>query len=327
MKALVTGGTGFIGSHLVEELLCRGYEVSVLDDLSTGRTSNVKHLEGQPNFSLNIGSVINEPLLSNLIVQSDIVFHLAAVVGVKLMQEDLVRCIDVNTYGTRLVLHHAAEKKKRVVLVSSSEVYGKNINIPFKEEDSLLIGPTPYGRWSYGCSKLIGEFLAMAHWKETGLPVVIVRLFNTVGPRQTGEYGMVIPRLIEQALSGQPLTVFGDGKQSRCFAFVTDVVKAMVSLSEHPEALGQTFNIGNDEEVTIEELARRIIKSTGGRSKVEYIPYEEAYKDGYQDMRRRVPSLEKAGRYIGYTPNTNLDEILARTVEYYKGKLSTTVVL
>lgn len=325
MRALITGGAGFIGSHLAEELLERGYEISVLDDLSTGKISNIGHLESHPGFSFKTGSIMDESLLSSLIERSDVIFHLAAVVGVKLMLEDLVKCIDTITHGTRLVLGHAAEKKKRVVFVSSSEVYGKNACIPFKEEDNLILGPTSCGRWSYGCAKLIGEFLAMAYWKEDGLPVLIVRLFNTVGPRQSSRYGMVMPRFIQQALSDQPITVFGDGRQSRCFTCVTDVVEAMVNLSEHPEAFGQIFNIGSEEEVTIQELAMKIKELTGSKSEVRYIPYEVAYKEGFQDLRRRVPSLQKIRRYIRYEPLC-LDEILVNIVEHHRSKSQTTIV-
>lgn len=326
MKALVVGGAGFIGSHLSEALLRRGYDVCVLDDLSTGKIDNIAGLEGKANFCYKIGSVMNEPLLSRLVEESDVIFHLAAVVGVKLMLENLVRSIETNAYGTELVLKCAAEKKKCVVLVSSSEVYGKSVDIPFREDDSLVLGPPSSGRGSYACSKLLGEYLALAYSKEAGLPVVVVRPFNTVGPRQSGRYGMVIPRFVEQALSGQPITVFGDGTQSRCFVYVTDVVEAMINLSEHPEAPGQIFNVGSEEEVTIRELAMKIRELTNSKSEVTYIPYEEVYSGGLQDMERRVPCLRKIKEYIRYEPSLGLNEILPQIIGHKRNESQATTV-
>ncbi|MCP4366409.1 MAG: NAD-dependent epimerase/dehydratase family protein [Planctomycetes bacterium] len=326
MKALVVGGAGFIGSHLSEALLRRGYDVCVLDDLSTGKSDNIAGLEGKANFSFKIGSIMNETLLSRLIEESDVVFHLAAVVGVKLMLENLVRSIETNAYGTGLVLKYAAEKKKCVVLFSSSEVYGRSVHVPFREDDSLILG-TPYqGRWSYGCSKLIGEYMARAYSKEAGLPVVVVRPFNTVGPRQSSRYGMVIPRFVEQALSDEPITVFGDGTQSRCFVYVTDVVDAVIDLSERPEASGQIFNVGSDEEVTIQDLAIKIKELTNSKSEVTYIPYEEVYSEGLQDMERRVPCLEKIKKHIRYEPSLDLNEILDKVIAHKRSELQATTV-
>jgi UDP-glucose 4-epimerase len=318
MRVLITGGAGFVGSHLSEALLDRGDEVSVLDNLSTGSIDNIQHLKGHPKFRYTIDSVTNEPLLAELIDASDVVVHLAAAVGVKLIVEAPVHTIETNVHGTEVVLKHANKKKKLVLLASTSEVYGKSTDVPFREDADLVLGPTLKHRWAYACSKLIDEFLAFAYWKERKLPVIVVRLFNTVGPRQTGQYGMVIPNFVRQALSGQPITVFGDGAQSRSFTYVGDVVKAMVALIDEPRAVGEVFNIGNGHEISIGELAVRIKKMTGSLSPIVSIPYEQAYEAGFEDMPRRVPDIGKIRDLVGYAPTVELDEILARVIEYFR---------
>jgi UDP-glucose 4-epimerase len=307
-----------VGSHLSEALLDRGDEVSVLDNLSTGSIDNIQHLKGHPKFRYTIDSVTNEPLLAELIDASDVVVHLAAAVGVKLIVEAPVHTIETNVHGTEVVLKHANKKKKLVLLASTSEVYGKSTDVPFREDADLVLGPTLKHRWAYACSKLIDEFLAFAYWKERKLPVIVVRLFNTVGPRQTGQYGMVIPNFVRQALSGQPITVFGDGAQSRSFTYVGDVVKAMVALIDEPRAVGEVFNIGNGHEISIGELAVRIKKMTGSLSPIVSIPYEQAYEAGFEDMPRRVPDIGKIRDLVGYAPTVELDEILARVIEYFR---------
>jgi UDP-glucose 4-epimerase len=318
MRVLITGGAGFVGSHLADLLLDRGDEVSVLDDLSTGSIENIRHLKNHPRFRYTIDTVTNEPLLAELIDASDVVVHLAAAVGVKLIVEAPVHTIETNVHGTEVVLKHANKKKKLVVIASTSEVYGKSVDVPFREDADLVLGPTPKHRWAYACSKLIDEFLALAYWKERKLPVIIVRLFNTVGPRQTGQYGMVIPNFVRQALSGQPITVFGDGTQSRSFTYVGDVVKAMVALIDEPRAVGQVFNIGNAKEITIGDLAARIKSMTGSGSPIVEIPYDRAYEAGFEDMPRRVPDTAKIHALVGYKPTVELDEILSRVIEYYR---------
>jgi UDP-glucose 4-epimerase len=318
MRVLITGGAGLVGSHLSEALLDRGDEVSVLDNLSTGSIDNIQHLKGHPKFRYTIDSVTNEPLLAELIDASDVVVHLAAAVGVKLIVEAPVHTIETNVHGTEVVLKHANKKKKLVLLASTSEVYGKSTDVPFREDADLVLGPTLKHRWAYACSKLIDEFLAFAYWKERKLPVIVVRLFNTVGPRQTGQYGMVIPNFVRQALSGQPITVFGDGAQSRSFTYVGDVVKAMVALIDEPRAVGEVFNIGNGHEISIGELAVRIKKMTGSLSPIVSIPYEQAYEAGFEDMPRRVPDIGKIRDLVGYAPTVELDEILARVIEYFR---------
>jgi UDP-glucose 4-epimerase len=318
VRALLTGGAGFIGSHLAERLLELGHEVHVLDDLSTGSIDNITHLQGRPGFSYVIDTVTNEPLLAEMIDQCDVVFHLAAAVGVKLIVEQPVHTIETNVHGTEVVLKHANKKKKLVVIASTSEVYGKSADVPFREGADLVLGATVKHRWAYACSKLIDEFLALAYWKEKKLPIVIVRLFNTVGPRQTGQYGMVLPTFVRQALAGQPLTVFGDGTQSRSFTYVADVVDALVKLAQEPRAVGEVFNIGNTEEVTIRELAERVKRITGSGSPVQLIPYDEAYEAGFEDMPRRVPDISKVGRLVGYQPRLGLDEIICRVVESFR---------
>src|SRR5918992_3239759 len=283
MRVLITGGSGFVGSHLSEALLERGDEVFVLDNLSTGSIDNVVHLKTHPRFHYTIDSVTNEPLLAELVDRCDTVVHLAAAVGVKLIVEAPVHTIETNVHGTEVVLKHANKKKKLVLIASTSEVYGKSVEVPFREDADLVLGPTEKHRWAYACSKMIDEFLALAYWKERKLPVVIVRLFNTVGPRQTGQYGMVLPNFVRQALSGEPITVFGDGTQSRSFTYVGDVVDALVKLAHTPRAVGHVFNIGNTEEITITALAERVKRVTSSRSQIRYIPYDEAYETGFED--------------------------------------------
>ena len=314
MRVLITGGAGFVGSHLAEALLERGDEVFVIDDLSTGAIENIAHLKGQPRFHYTIDTVANEPLLAELIDRCDTVVHLAAAVGVKLIVEAPVRTIETNVHGTEVVLKLANKKKKLVLIASTSEVYGKSAKVPFREDADLVLGPTSKHRWAYACSKMIDEFLALAYWKERKLPIIVVRLFNTVGPRQTGQYGMVVPNLVRQALAGQPITVFGDGTQSRSFTYVGDVVRAMVALINEPRAVGQVFNIGNGNEISIGDLAERIKTMTGSESAIVRIPYDQAYEAGFEDMPRRVPDITKIRDLIGYQPTVELDEILTRVI-------------
>ncbi len=311
MTYLVTGGAGFIGSHLSERLLAEGHRVLVLDDLSTGRFENIAHLEGRPGFELRVASVTDPAIVERCVTESDAVFHLASAVGVKLVVDQPVKTIETIVGGTDTVLRSCARYRRPVLLTSTSEVYGKSEKIPFAEGDDCVIGPTTTRRWAYACAKALDEFLAMAHWNESRLPVVIARLFNTVGPRQTGRYGMVIPRFIEQGLAGEPITVFGDGTQTRCFAHVADVVGALVKLMKTPEARGDVFNIGNAEEVTILQLAERVRALTGSKSPIRLVPYSQAYTAGFEDMSRRVPDLAKIRRTIGYQPTRGLDQILA----------------
>ena len=321
MKALLTGGAGFVGSHLAEALLDQGHAVQVIDDLSTGSMDNIVHLKGRPGFAYVIDSIMNESLTAELIDRADVVFHLAAAVGVKLIVEAPVRTIETNVHGTEVVLTHASKKGKLVVVFSTSEVYGKNVDVPFDEDADLVMGPTPKHRWAYACSKALDEFLALAYWKERKLPVVIVRLFNTVGPRQTGRYGMVIPTFVRQALLGLPITVYGDGRQTRSFTYVGDVVNGLVALAEEPRAIGQVFNLGNSEEISIGELAERVKTMTGSASEIVRIPYDEAYEAGFEDMPRRVPNLAKARALVGYTPTIGLDEILRRVIDHARATL------
>ena len=318
MRALITGGAGFVGSHLAEHLLETGHEVLILDNLSTGAIDNINHLKGTPGFAYTIDSVTNEPLLAELIDRSDVVFHLAAAVGVKLIVEQPVHTIETNVHGTEVVLKHANKKKKLVFIASTSEVYGKSSDVPFREDADLVLGATVRHRWAYACSKLIDEFLALAYWKERRLPVVIVRLFNTVGPRQTGRYGMVLPTFVRQALAGKPITVFGDGTQSRSFTYVGDVVAALAALASEPRAVGQVFNIGNTEEVTIRALADRVRVLAHSSSPVQLIPYDQAYEKGFEDMPRRVPDISRVRDLIGFTPRMSLDDIICRVIEYVR---------
>lgn len=316
-KVLITGGAGFIGSHLSEELLKRGEEVFVIDDLSTGSIENIEHLKSNPKFHYTIDTIKNEPLLAELVDRCDVVYHLAAAVGVKLIIESPVNTIETNIYGTELVLKCANKKKKKVMVASTSEVYGKNNNVPFKEDYDVVLGSTKNGRWSYACSKAIDEFLALAYWREKKLPVVVVRFFNTVGPRQTGRYGMVIPNFVKQALLGHPITVYGDGKQSRSFTYVGDVVKGITDLMNNPKAVGEVFNIGHGKEITISELAGLVKKITNSKSEIVYIPYDKAYEEGFEDMHRRSPDISKINKLIGYKPTMDIKEILEKVVEYF----------
>jgi UDP-glucose 4-epimerase len=318
MKALITGGAGFVGSHLAEALLARGDTVYLLDNLSTGSIENIEHLKADQRFHYAIDSVMNEPVAAELIDRVDVVFHLAAAVGVKLIVESPVNTIETNVHGTEMVLKLANKKKKKVLIASTSEVYGKNDDVPFREDSDLVLGPTIKGRWSYACSKAIDEFLALAYWKEKRLPVVIARLFNTVGPRQTGRYGMVIPNFVKQALLGHNLTVFGSGQQSRCFTYVSDVVEVLIKLADEPAAVGQVFNVGNDhEEITIMDLARRVRERTRAKSEIVLVPYDQAYEEGFEDMPRRIPDLSKLRALTGYEPQVHLDEILDRVIAYF----------
>lgn len=321
MDYLITGGAGFIGSHLAEGLLARGDSVYVLDDLSTGSIRNIEHLREHSNFHYRIDTVENRPLVAEMVDRVDVVFHLAASVGVMLVVENPVRTIENNLRPTEVVLEMANKKRKPVLIASTSEVYGKSEKIPFHEDDPSAIGPSSLARWGYACSKLMDEFLGFAYWQEYGLPVVVARFFNTVGPRQTGRYGMVLPTFVRQALANRPLTVFGDGQQTRCFGYVGDVVRGVMALMDKGEAgYGQIVNLGNDQEVTIEGLAQRVIERTGSQSEISYISYEQAYAPGFEDMRRRVPDLSKAGQLIGYKPVVGLDEIIDRVAAYYRGR-------
>jgi len=320
VRALITGGAGFIGSHMSERLLDSGHGVLILDNLSTGSIDNIAHLKGRAGFEYFIDTVNNEPLLAELIDRSDVVFHFAAAVGVKLIVEQPVHTIENNVHGTEVVLKNANKKKKLVVIASTSEVYGKSNDVPFREDSDLVMGPTPKHRWAYACSKAIDEFLALAYWKERKLPVIIVRFFNTVGPRQTGQYGMVIPNFVRQALAGEPITVFGDGTQSRAFTHVADVVEALMKLVAEPKAVGQVINIGTMQEVTILQLAERIRELSGSRSQIRFIPYDQAYDSGFEDMPRRVPDLTRVKSLIGYDPQNALDDILTQVIDYYRRK-------
>jgi UDP-glucose 4-epimerase len=310
MNILITGGAGFIGSHLADRLINDGHDVTVIDNLSTGRYSNVAHLEDHERFHLIIDTVLNERLMEELIRETDRVYHMASAVGVRLIMERPVQTIETIFRGTDVVLGFCSRYRKRVLIPSTSEVYGKGATIPFRESDDLLTGATEKHRWAYACAKTLDEFLALAHWKETRLPVVIVRLFNTVGPRQTGQYGMVVPRFVHAAVRNEPIEVHGDGTQSRCFGHVSDVVEGLVKLLETPECFGQVINLGNDEEVSIKELAERACKLTGSSSPIRYLSYAEVYGDGFEDMQRRVPSLDKARDLIAYRPTRTLNDII-----------------
>ena len=318
MKVFITGGAGFVGGHLSETFLDAGHDVEILDDLSTGSIENIEHLKGRKGFSYTIDTVMNEGLTAELIDRADVVVHLAAAVGVKLIVESPVRTIETNVHATEIVLSHANKKRKKVLIASTSEVYGKSTDVPFREDGDLVMGASIKGRWSYACSKAIDEFLALAYHKERKLPVVVFRLFNTVGPRQTGRYGMVIPNFVRQAISGHPITVFGDGEQRRCFTDVSDVVWALLRLSESEEAVGQVINIGNDSrEVSILDLARLIKQKTGSASEIVLVPYSQAYEEGFEDMPRRIPDLTKIKKLIGYEPKIGLDGILDRVIEHF----------
>ena len=318
MRALITGGAGFIGSHLAEALLAAGHQVFVIDNLSTGSIQNIEPLKAHAAFKYVVGDITNEPLLAELVDDCDVVFHLAAAVGVKLIVEEPVRTIETNVHGTEVVLKHANKKKKLVIFASTSEVYGKSTDVPFHEDADLVLGPTPKHRWAYACSKAIDEFLALAYWKERKLPVVIVRFFNTVGPRQTGRYGMVIPNFVRQALAGQPITVHGDGSQTRSFCHVRDVVGALLRLMDEPRAVGEVFNVGNSQEISIMALAERVRALTSSGSPIVTIPYDQAYESGFEDMPRRVPDLSKIHGLVGYEARTDLDAILADVIDDFR---------
>jgi UDP-glucose 4-epimerase len=322
LRILITGGAGFIGSHLSDAYVARGDEVFVIDDLSTGSFQNIAHLKGHNLFNYTIDSVHNQPVVAELIDQCDVVFHLAAAVGVKLIVESPVRTIETNVRGTEVVLAQANKKKKKVLVASTSEVYGLSTEVPFREDGNLVMGATTKGRWSYACSKAIDEFLALAYWREKKLPTVVVRLFNTVGPRQTGQYGMVIPTFVRQALAGRPLTVYGDGSQTRCFGYVKDVVGALVALMDSDESVGEVFNIGSSEEVSIMQLAERVKALTKSESEIVTVPYSEAYEEGFEDMPRRVPDTSKVNRLTGFKPTVTLDQILETVIEYYSGRVN-----
>lgn len=312
---LITGGAGFIGSHLADALLARGDRVHVIDDLSTGSMANIRHLKGQPGFSYTLDTIMNEAVLAEQIDECDTVVHLAAAVGVQMIVQRPVHTIETNVSGTELVLKWAAKKGRTVLLASTSEVYGKSTELPFREDADLTLGPSTMSRWSYACSKLLDEFLALAYHRERDLPVIVARFFNTIGPRQSGRYGMVVPRFVRAALHGEPLQVYGDGQQTRCFTYVGDVVTALLGLLDEPRAIGQIFNIGNPEEISINALAERIIDLTDSTSTMMHIPYEQAYELGFEDMRRRVPSIEKISALIGYQPRKSLDEILQIVID------------
>jgi len=316
MRALLTGGAGFVGSHLAEVLLDEGHTVEVLDDLSTGSLSNIAHLKDRPGFGYTIDTVMNEAIVGSLADRCDIIFHLAAAVGVKLIVEDPVGTIETNVHGTEVVLKQARRGGQRVIIFSTSEVYGKSTAVPFAETADLVMGATTKHRWAYACSKAMDEFLALAYFKEYQLPVVIVRLFNTVGPRQTGRYGMVIPTFVGQALAGEPITVYGDGRQSRAFTYVGDVVSGLVKLAASDAAVGEVFNIGNHEEISMMALAEKIKAMTGSSSPIVLIPYDKAYEAGFEDMPRRVPDLRKIQAAVGYEPTVGLDGILARVIAH-----------
>ena len=318
MRVLITGGAGFIGSHLAERHLQRGDEVYIIDDLSTGSMENIQHIKNQPGFHYALDSVTNQQLVAELVDLCDQTYHLAAAVGVKLIDESPVRTIETNIRGTEIVLAQAAKKRKKVLITSTSEVYGKRETIPFREDDDLVMGATNKGRWSYACSKAIDEFLAIAYWKEKKVPTVIARLFNTVGPRQTGQYGMVVPNFVRQALDGKEITVYGDGSQSRCFTHVSDVVGALMKLIEQPAATGEVYNIGGDQEVTILQLAERVKALTDSSSKITFLPYDQAYEAGFEDMHRRVPDTSKLRNLIDYKPTYGLDEILKDVIAYQR---------
>jgi len=318
LRFLITGGAGFIGSHLAERLLERGDHVVLLDNLSTGSMENIRHLKSHDRMQYFLDSIENRQLLAELVDDAEVVVHLAAAVGVRLIVESPVRTIETNVNGTQLILEAASKKRKLVVTASTSEVYGKNTQVPFREDADLVLGPTTKGRWSYAASKALDEFLALSYWKEKKLPVIVVRLFNTVGPRQTGRYGMVLPNFVGQALDGKPITVYGSGKQSRCFCDVRDVVEALMRLMETQHAVGEVVNVGNTEEVTIEGLAQLVKERTRSSSPIEFVPYDQAYEPGFEDMFRRVPSVEKLETLTGFRPRTSLVEIVDRVAAYFR---------
>lgn len=323
MHFLITGGAGFIGSHLAERLLNRGDRVVLLDNLSTGSMENIRHLKTSDRMSYHLDNIENRQLVAELVDDADVIVHLAAAVGVKLIVESPVRTIETNVNGTQLILEAACKKRKLVLTASTSEVYGKNTNVPFHEDADLVLGPTTKGRWSYAASKALDEFLALSYWKEKKLPVVVVRLFNTVGPRQTGRYGMVLPNFVKAALDNRPISVYGNGKQSRCFCDVRDTVEALIRLMETPRAIGEVVNVGNTEEISIEALAHLVKQRTASNSPIEFIPYDQAYEPGFEDMMRRVPSIDKLHAITGFRPQTPLSEIIDRVTAYFKDKRET----
>lgn len=318
MRALITGGSGFIGSHLAEALLSKGHYVTAVDNLATGRLENIAHLTEHPMFRFVYESITNETVLDRLVSECDVIFHLAAAVGVELIVKDPVWTIETNLEGTEVALRLARRYRKKLLLASTSEVYGKSTDIPFREDSDRVMGPTTKSRWSYAESKAIDEFLALAYHKQFGVPVVICRFFNTVGPRQTGSYGMVIPRMVQKALAGQPIAVHGDGNQTRCFCNVKDAVRAVLALANEPNAIGEIFNVGSQEEVTIRQLAERIKARTASTSEIVYIPYEQAYEKGFEDMSRRVPSIEKIRAAVGWQPTLSLDQTLDDVIAYFR---------
>ncbi len=317
-KALITGGAGFIGSHLAEKLLEKGDEVTVIDDLSTGSFQNIAHLEGHARFRYVIDTILNENAMADLVGECDKVYHLAAAVGVEYVIDNILKSLQINIRGTEIVLEQANVGKKKVILFSTSEVYGKSNALPFKEDQDRLMGPTIIHRWGYAVTKALDEILALAYHREKKLPVVIVRCFNTCGPRQTGQYGMVLPRFVRQALLGHPVMVYGDGKQTRCFTSVFDVVDAVIALGEEEKAVGSIFNIGSDHEISIHDLAKRVIELSGSSSEIEFLPYEKAYEEGFEDMRRRVPDLSRIHDTIGYEPKVDLDSLISSVIHYFK---------
>lgn len=320
MRYLITGGAGFIGSHLTERLLARGDRVVLLDNLSTGSMDNIRHLKSSSQMEYHLDTIENLQLLAELVDGADIIVHLAAAVGVKLIVESPVRTIETNVNGTQRILEAACKKRKLVLTASTSEVYGKNTNVPFHEDADLVLGPTTKGRWSYAASKALDEFLALSYWKEKKLPVIVVRLFNTVGPRQTGRYGMVLPNFVKQALDNEPIRVFGNGKQSRCFCDVRDTVEGLIRLMDTDRSIGEVVNVGNTEEVTIEGLAQLVKQRTRSSSPIEYVPYDQAYEPGFEDMMRRVPCVEKLQALTGFRPQTSLNEIIDRVTAYFRQK-------
>ena len=320
MRYLITGGAGFIGSHLAERLLARGDRVVLLDNLSTGSMDNIRHLKASSQMEYHLDNIENLQLLAELVDDADIVVHLAAAVGVKLIVESPVRTIETNVNGTQRILEAACKKRKLVLTASTSEVYGKNTNVPFHEDADLVLGPTTKGRWSYAASKALDEFLALSYWKEKKLPVIVVRLFNTVGPRQTGRYGMVLPNFVKQALDNEPIRVFGNGKQSRCFCDVRDTVEGLIRLMDTDRSIGEVVNVGNTEEITIEGLAKLVKERTSSTSPIEFVPYDQAYEPGFEDMMRRVPCVDKLQALTGFRPQTSLNEIIDRVTAYFQSK-------
>ena len=324
MRYLITGGAGFIGSHLAERLLDRGDRVVLLDNLSTGSMDNIRHLKSSERMEYHLDNIENRQLVAELVDDADVVVHLAAAVGVKLIVESPVKTIETNVNGTQLILEAACKKKKLVLTASTSEVYGKNINVPFHEDADLVLGPTTKGRWSYAASKALDEFLALSYWKEKKLPVIVVRLFNTVGPRQTGRYGMVLPNFVKSALDNTAISVYGNGKQSRCFCDVRDTVEGLIRLMDTDRSVGEVTNVGNTEEITIEGLAQRVKERTGSSSPIEYVPYDKAYEPGFEDMMRRVPSVDKLQALTGFRPRISLDEIIDRVASFFQQRVERT---